>query len=158
MVTGLDNSTESLNYAGKYLAGISNCELINGSADNHPFETGTFDIVACIQNGICVFGVNQHQLIEESIRVAKPGGRILFSTYSDKFWDHRLEWFEIQSKAGLLGEIDYENTENGMIVCKDGFRARILDSEDFAKLTKELNLSVEIYEIDDSSLFCEIIK
>jgi 2-polyprenyl-6-hydroxyphenyl methylase/3-demethylubiquinone-9 3-methyltransferase len=120
------------------------------------FQDRAFDCVVCIQNGISAFHVDKQVLISESVRVTRPGGNVLFSSYSDKFWKHRLEWFERQSEAGLLGEIDYENTKDGVIVCKDGFTATTVRGEDFLSLTARLNASVRIVEVDESSLFCEI--
>ena len=107
-VIGIDSSLTSLILAQDELRGISNCHLAAMDAVQLGFRDKVFDVVVCIQNGISAFHVNQKELIRESIRVAKPGGIVLFSSYSAKFWDARLEWFERQSEAGLLGEIDYE--------------------------------------------------
>ena len=106
---------------------------------------------------ISAFKVNQRQLIEESVRVTKQGGTVLISTYSEKFWEHRLQWFQLQSHAGLLGEIDYDKTCNGVIVCKDGFNATTLTPDQFLSLTTCLPVESRVVEVDDSSLFCEII-
>ena len=122
-----------------------------GLADN------TFNVVICIQNGISAFHVDQKRLIAESVHVVKRGGIVLFSSYSDKFWPHRLEWFELQAKEGLLGEIDYEKTKDGVIICHDGFTATTVSADRFRSLTGGLNSDVSIIEIDNSSLFCEII-
>lgn len=73
------------------------------------------------------------------------------SNYSEKFWDHRLEWFRLQSEAELLGEIDYDKTRNGMIVCKDEFTAKTVSLDQFLTLTSGLNV-----EVDESSVFCEM--
>jgi 2-polyprenyl-6-hydroxyphenyl methylase/3-demethylubiquinone-9 3-methyltransferase len=122
------------------------------------FRDRTFDRVICIQNGISAFHVDQRTLITESVRVTKQGGIALFSSYSDKFWEHRLDWFEAQSKAGLLGEINHEKTGNGIIVCKDGFTASTVRVDDFLALTSHLNVDVKIVEVDESSVFCEIVR
>ncbi len=87
------------------------------------FRDRTFDVTVCIQNGISAFGVDQHRLFAEAVRVTRLGGTTLFSSYSDGFWADRLQWFEIQSAHGLVGTIDYQAMGNGVIVCKDGFRA-----------------------------------
>jgi len=67
-----------------------------------------------------------------------------------------LEWFQLQSDAGLLGEIDVEKTGDGVIVCKDGFRATTVGPEEFLSLTSDLYAETKIVEVDESSLFCEI--
>jgi len=104
MVIGIDTSLASLLLAQQMLDDVSNCQLIKMDALHLAFCDRAFDLVACIQNGISAFHVNQKDLIRESIRVTKPGGTILFSIYSDKVWDDRLEWLRLQSEAGLLGE------------------------------------------------------
>ena len=87
------------------------------------FEDETFDVVVCAQNGICAFAVDPVQLILEVLRVVRPGGLALFSSYADSFWPHRLAWFESQAAKGLLGAIDYAHCTNGVIACHDGFRS-----------------------------------
>ncbi|MCK4576438.1 class I SAM-dependent methyltransferase, partial [candidate division WOR-3 bacterium] len=95
-------------------------------------------------------------LMRESIRVTKPGGIIFFSSYSNKFWRYRLEWFQMKSDAGLLGEFDREKTHDGVIVCKDGFTATTIQPEQFLSLTEEFDVETKIVEVDESSIFCEI--
>ncbi|MDP8208089.1 MAG: class I SAM-dependent methyltransferase [Candidatus Electryonea clarkiae] len=157
-VVGIDNSMQSLMMAHESLGFISNITLLGMDAERLAFPEGVFDVVICIQNGISAFKINPSVLINESWRVTKPGGYIIFSSYSDKFWHHRIEWFERQSKAGMLGEIDWIKTRNGIIECKDGFRATTFYAKDFEELTTNLNAEITISEVDDSSLFCVIRK
>jgi len=121
------------------------------------FRDGNFDLTLCIQNGISAFGVSQEQLFAEAARVTRSGGVVLFSSYSHCFWEERLKWFEIQAENGLIGEIDYQATGNGVIVCKDGFRATTVDAEGFRSLAAILGLAPNLTEVDGSSLFCELV-
>jgi len=157
-VIGIDTSYPSLIMGKKMLSNISNCLLLEMNAIKMGFRDNLFDVVICIQNGISAFHVDQKELIRESIRVTRPGGTILFSTYSEKFWDHHLHWFQLQADAGLLGEIDYEKTGNGIIICRDGFKATTVSPEQFLDLTSGLDVQVIIEEVDQSSVFCEIKK
>ena len=156
-VFGIDTSFDSLLLGKELLSNTENYRLVCMDAIRLAFPANVFDTVVCIQNGISAFHVNQRKLIEESIRVAKPGGTVLFSSYSEKFWNDRLEWFRRQSEAGLLGEIDYEKTGDGVIVCKDGFTATTVSADEFQLLTDGLNADVRIAEVDESSLFCMVI-
>lgn len=153
---GIDTSLASLRLAQTWLAGHKNVFLACMDAANLALHDHSFDMVVCIQNGISAFHVDQTRLIEESLRVTRPGGLVLFSSYSEKFWDERLHWFELQARSDLLGEIDYTRTGNGVIVCKDGFTATTVDMQAFRKLTDGLAAGVDISEIDQSSIFCEI--
>ena len=155
-VVGVDTSLPTLAFAKEFLGTIPNCSLSLMNAARLGFQDRVFDCVVCIQNGISAFHVDQRTLISETVRVTRAGGIVLFSSYSDKFWKERLKWFELQSKDGLLGEIDYDRTMNGVIVCRDGFTATTVDAEGFQALTASLKADVRIVEVDESSLFCEI--
>ena len=156
-VAGIDISAPSLKFARGFLHGASNTSLSQMDALSLGYRDQTFDCVVCIQNGISAFHVDQRALIFESVRVTKLKGVILFSSYSTKFWKERMKWFDLQSQAGLLGEIDYEKTRDGIIVCKDGFTATTVGPQDFSRLTHDLIADVQIREVDESSLFCEIM-
>jgi ubiquinone/menaquinone biosynthesis C-methylase UbiE len=158
-VTGIDTSPSSIELGRKMLGNLLNCRLIQMDAINLEFPDNTFDTVICIQNGISAFHIDRLRLIQESIRVTKAGGLILYSSYSEKFWKHRLEWFKLQSTEGLIGEIDFEKTRDGRIVCKDGFTATTVLPEQFVKLTSSIRgIKVVIEEVDQSSIFCRIVK
>ena len=153
---GIDNSIESLKLARHYCRAQRNINLYCSAAENIALTDDSFDVVACIQNGLSAFHVDPIKLFAEAVRITKPGGMMLFSSYSAKFWDYRREWFELQSKEGLLGEIDYEKTGNGRVVCKDGFTATTFTELDFKEIATKLNLNISLTEIDESSLFCEV--
>jgi SAM-dependent methyltransferase len=155
-VVGIDTSYASLLMACELTGNISSCGLIEMDAAELGFRKDSFDAVVCIQNGISAFSVNQRKLVEESVRVIRPGGIAFFSSYSEKFWEDRLDWFRLQAEQGLLGEIDEAATGKGVIVCKDGFKASTVGPDDFAALTSGLPVLSKITEVNRSSLFCEI--
>jgi ubiquinone/menaquinone biosynthesis C-methylase UbiE len=157
-VVGIDNATASIAMARQAVKGITNIFVKEMDAAHLLFADNLFDAVICIQNGISAFHCNQKKLLREALRVTKPGGLALFSTYAEKFWEHRLEWFKLQAEAGLLGAIDWEKTANGMIVCRDGFTASTVSREQFNQLASGLPASAVLTEIDESSLFCILEK
>ena len=97
-------------------------------------------------------------MLRQSLRVTKPGGMVLFSSYSPRFWQPRLDWFRLQSEAGLVGIIDEEKTGDGIIVCRDGFTATTVSRQQFQSLADDLPAQVIISEVDKSSLFCRLIR
>ncbi|MFH1220255.1 MAG: methyltransferase domain-containing protein [Candidatus Eisenbacteria bacterium] len=155
-VVGIDTSLASLQMGQGLLGRCGNCRLICMDAARLGFRNHAFDLVACVQNGISAFHCDERQLVGEAVRVTRPGGAVLFSTYSPKFWDDRLKWFALQSEAGLLGEIDNARTGDGVIACKDGFTGRAVKPERFFALAADLGVDATILEIDESSIFCEI--
>lgn len=156
ITVGIDTSYSSLISALDLTRDLPGCHIACMDATYLAFPDRCFDKIICIQNGLSAFQADQRELIRESIRVTRPGGIVFFSTYSEKFWDHRLEWFRLQAAAGLLGEIDMTRTKDGVIICKDGFRATTVGPDEFAELTAGFDVTVNIAEVDDSSLFCEI--
>jgi len=144
-VIGIDISKSSLELAEKLLKRNLNYQLFQMNATNLEFQNNFFDVVICIQNGISAFNVDKKGLIREAIRVTKKGGLM------------RLKWFILQSEAGLIGEIDLSATHSGIIVTKDGFKATTIKPTEFTSLTSELPINLKIEEIDNSSVFYEIL-
>jgi SAM-dependent methyltransferase len=153
---GIDTSFESLSLGNAAPGRAGNCAFAQMDAVRLGFPDGSFDRVVCIQNGISAFHADTRALVRESVRVTRPGGLALFSSYSEAFWEHRLEWFVLQAEAGLVGPIDRERTRDGTIVCADGFTATTVSGRQFAAIAEELDLSARVVEIDSSSVFCEI--
>lgn len=153
-MVGIDTSLHSLKYGQDYLSEEDNCHMLAMDASRLGFRRDTFDAVLCVQNGISAFGVESTLLVRESLRVTCPGGLLLYSSYSPRFWDHRLEWFHLQADHGLVGEIDESRTGNGVIVCKDGLHLTSVTESQFAKLFSSERTRVTTEEVDESSVFC----
>jgi SAM-dependent methyltransferase len=155
-VVGIDNSLASLRLAQETICKAPFCYILEMNAVELGFRCSQFDMVVCIQNGISVFEVDQKKLIKEAMRVTRSGGIVLFSSYTESFWEDRLEWFRLQSKRGLIGDIDDDATGHGVIVCKDGFRANTVSIDNFISLTSGLDIDPVITEVDSSSIFYEV--
>jgi 2-polyprenyl-6-hydroxyphenyl methylase/3-demethylubiquinone-9 3-methyltransferase len=155
-IVGIDISRDNIELAKEIVGSNEKYEFLTMDAKNLIFTDNYFDTTICVQNGISSFKINPLELLNESLRVTKKGGTILFSSYSEKFWSHRLEWFQIQSENKLIGEIDYDLTGNGIIVCKDGFRAIMYSEQEFLELASKVNVDTEIHVIDNSSIFCKM--
>jgi 2-polyprenyl-6-hydroxyphenyl methylase/3-demethylubiquinone-9 3-methyltransferase len=153
---GIDVSLDSLRLARRLLGHRGRCRLASMDAAALAFSGQRFDLVACVQNGISAFRIDLRTLIREAARVTRSGGRLLFSTYAEAFWDHRLEWFRLQAEAGLIGKLDERATGDGVIVCEDGFRATTASARELLSLCTDLGLAAKVFEVDGSSLFCEI--
>jgi SAM-dependent methyltransferase len=159
-VVGIDTSVESVALARDLASarpGGDSCDFVATDAVALAFGGGGFDAVVCVQNGVCAFGVDPLALLREALRVARTGGRVLLSSYAESFWPHRLEWFEIQAARGLVGEIDEEKTGDGVIVCKDGFRAGAMTPDGFRDLCARAGVTGAVTEVDGSSIFCEVV-
>jgi SAM-dependent methyltransferase len=157
IVIGIDHALPNLALARKVLGGEDGARLAAMDAVRLGFRGGSFDLTLCLQNGISAFAVDPALLLQESVRVTRSGGLVLFSTYAAGFWNDRLEWFEVQAAHGLIGAIDHEATRDGTIICRDGFRATTMTPEGFRALAAGLKLPSKILEVQGSSLFCEIL-
>lgn len=155
-IVGIDISEESIKLGKKYLKDYTNADMILMDVHKLKFPE-PFNVILCLQNGLSAIGADS-TLIRRILDTLSPGGTVYFSSYSAKFWDFRLKWFEEQSSKGLLGEIDYIKTKNGLIVCKDGFKAITYSPEDFQKIGEESGYPYEVQEVDESILFLIIHK
>ena len=81
-IIGIDYSAENIHLANELLGKNDKCEFIKMDAADLKFDNNIFDIVICVQNGISAFKVDPVRLMNESIRVTKKGGMVLFSSYS----------------------------------------------------------------------------
>jgi len=157
VVVGIDTSAASLALARDRLAGLRTCVLARMDAADLAFVDASFDAVVAVQNGISAFHVELPALLAEAVRVTRPGGRVLLSTYSERFWEHRLEWFERQAEAGLIGALDRTRTGDGAIVCHDGFTARTVGPDHLSRALAAARLvdqtGLDVVEVDASSLF-----
>lgn len=156
LTVGIDTSLDSLMMARDLLGDRDNYRLVRMDAINTGFANDAFDLVICIQNGISAFHVDHRELVREAVRITRSGGLVVFSTYTEGFWEHRIKWFKLQAEVGLLGEIDYEASGDGVVVCKDGFRATTVSPGEFMRMTDDLGAEVSLVEVDESSLFCQI--
>lgn len=155
-ITGIDISEENIDLGKEYLKEYSNTKMV--VMDVHKIHfTEPFHVILCLQNGLSAMGADA-ATIHEIMKMLAPGGTAYFSSYSTKFWDIRLKWFEEQASKGLLGEINYSQTGNGVIICKDGFKGITHTVEDFKKIGEELGYPYDIEEVDESSLFLIIHK
>lgn len=155
-IVGMDISEESVELGRAYLQSCPNASMVAMDVHQMHFPE-PFDVVLCVQNGLSAMRAD-HTVIQKILDIVVPGGTAYFSTYSANFWDFRLKWFEEQAAKHLLGEIDYTQTGNGVIVCKDGFKAMTHSPEDFEKIGKDSGYPHQIQEVDGSSLFLIIQK
>lgn len=156
-IVGIDISEASVNLGKDYLKGCPNCSIKVMDAYNLEFGE-EFDVVLCLQNGLSAMKGQPMHLIGQCMEVLTPGGKAYFSTCSAKFWKHRLAWFHEQADKGLLGEIDLEKTQDGIIVCKDGFIAITFSEDELKNLGEESGRHYRIEEVDESSLFLILEK
>lgn len=155
-IVGIDISMESVELGKEYLKDYPNASIVAMDVHRIKFPK-PFDVILCLQNGLSAMRADS-TVIHKILDKVASGGTAYFSSYSTKFWDFRLKWFEEQASKGLLGEIDYTKTKNGVIICKGGFKATIHSPEDFEKIGEELGYPYKVQEVDESSVFLIVHK
>ncbi len=98
---GIDISNDTINFGREYIKGIDNVMLSVMNANDLEFDC-EFDVVLCLQNGLSAIKNDPFDTTLQCLNVLKNGGKAYFSTYSEKFWTHRVAWFEEQANKGLL--------------------------------------------------------
>jgi len=158
LAVGIDNSINNLRYGVSRFYQQERLSFNLMDAEELAFRKNKFDVTLCIQNGLSAIKGNSMKIVSECLRVTRPGGICLFSSYADDFWPERLEWFQMQAEEGCVGKIIQGLTGNGTIVCEDGFRATTMRRSDFLEIAMTLNVDAAFAVVDGSSLFCEIRK
>jgi len=159
-IYGIDISEDNVAFGQEYLQEVPNAKLI--AMDAHNIKPDDFEVqfqsVLCLQNALSSMKVEPFSYVQKVMTLLSPGGRLWISTYSPKFWEHRLLWFQEQAEKGLLGEIDMEHTKNGIIVCKDGFKSISHSAEQLSEIGEASGFSYKVQEVDKSSTFLIITK
>ena len=155
-ILGMDISAGNVELGKRYLADCPNASMV--VMDAHKMQFGRkFHVVLCLQNALSAMRADDG-VIRSILDLLAPGGTAYFSTYSANFWEHRVAWFQEQADKGLLGELDMEKTRDGVIVCKDGFRATTQTPEEYEAIGQKSGYPYEVTEVDGSSLFLVIRK
>ena len=155
-IVGIDISPDSVRLAQDYLKDCPNASMVVMDAHQLRFDQ-PFDAVLCLQNALSAVRADR-TAVGRMLDCLAPGGTAYFSTYSARFWDHRVAWFQEQAGKGLLGQLDMDQTRDGVIVCKDGFRATTQTPEEYEAIGRASGFPYELTEVDGSSLFLLIHK
>ncbi|MCL2549316.1 MAG: class I SAM-dependent methyltransferase [Symbiobacteriaceae bacterium] len=159
-ITGIDISEDNVAWGQEYLREAHNADLLTMDAHQITAESfdSAFNMVLCLQNGLSAMKAEPLSFIGMMLSLLVPGGSVIISTYSEKFWQHRLAWFIEQADKGLLGEIDPKQSRDGIIVCKDGFQSLSHTPEQFTDIGRSTGYPYEIVEVQEASLFLIITK
>ena len=156
-ITGIDISEDNVEFGRAYLREVDNCRLMVMDA-HHLRLQEAFDVILCLQNGLSAMKLEPMEYIRDMMELLSPGGTAFISSYSPNFWQHRLAWFQEQADQGLLGEIDMDKTKDGVIVCRDGFRATTHSPEEMERIGKASGQAYRVAEVDGSSIFLVVKK
>ena len=155
-ILGPDISEDSVCLGKDYLKDFPNADMLAMDVHKMAFDQ-PFDVILCLQNALSAMRATD-ETVQKILNTLAPGGTAFFSTYSANFWDHRIAWFQEQADKHLLGELDMEQTKDGVIICKDGFKATTQTPEDYEAIGKASGFPYEVTEVDGSSLFLVIRK
>ena len=156
-ILGIDISKRNAVLGNEYLEKIPNAQIAVMDVHGMSFEE-QFDVVLCLQNGLSAMKISQLDVVNKILPLLKNSGKLYCSTYSEKFWKHRVAWFKEQAEKGLLGELDLNKTKDGVIICKDGFKATTHTPQHFKEIGESSGFKYQIKEVDESSLFLIISK
>lgn len=92
-LVGLDHDEEAVELVEKNLASYPEIKIINGKAEDMPFEDNSFDIIACLGT-FCNFGELKEKALAEMKRVVKDDGILIISCYSENAFEERMKMYE----------------------------------------------------------------
>lgn len=111
-IAGVDLSPKSLEASATTLA-YSSLQLHDFNAELLPFESGSFGGVICV--GVLSYAHDAAAVVTDFIRVARPGGVIVF-THRVDLWDQSLFGDQLlaMSERGLLRSISWTEPKDYM--------------------------------------------
>jgi SAM-dependent methyltransferase len=137
-VTGIDLSGPMLRSAEERIAaeGLSNVTLVQGDAQTHPFEEGTFD--ALVSRFGVMFFADPPAAFANLARALRPGGRVAFVCWQEVF---KNEWIMVPAAAVVehVGMPELPDADApGPFAFADPQKVRdILDTAGFTDVTLE---------------------
>jgi len=79
-VSGIDLALDQLQWARHALPDAERLRLVQANACRTPYRTGSFDRVVSVEMMEHVYRPDRDRVIDEIVRVLKPGGRVSIST------------------------------------------------------------------------------
>ncbi|KAI0563851.1 ubiE/COQ5 methyltransferase [Gracilaria domingensis] len=148
-VVGLDPSAEMLKIAQEKLNGVANSignvDLVEGVAEELPFESESFDAVTV------AFGVRNFQDtrkgLQEMARILKQGGRWAILEAGFSSGDSFLEKFHRVFVTGIMPKVaGIVSGNRGAYEYLSASMQEFPEVEDFVKMVEEAGLKVEAHE------------
>lgn len=157
-VIGIDPVREYIRHGREWFKDIHNCLLLDMNPESMSFAESFFTKVICIQSNRCLTSADPLIIIKESLRVLKSGHDLVITVYNEKSWDNHLAWYEIQSRLGLIGEIDYKHSRPGWLSLRDGTFIRTVTNEQCHIWANKLKVNIIIEPISDYFSLCTFQK
>lgn len=137
---GVDFSEPLLERARKLLNNRPNVELLLGDAQNIELPSASFDYVLCLDASFGNMPGIEVKVLKEMARLAKSGGQVIVSVFSEAAKDAQLENYR---RVGLT-----DLTDDGTAVrSAEGFYSRRFTKEQLQTLFADAGLDVAITSI-----------
>jgi len=150
-LVGIDYDKSVLKVAKKELALYKNVILFLEKAEKLHFKNNTFDYIICMGNTFGDMTSTKTKVLNEMKRVAKKGGKIIISVFSEDALKERVENLK---RAGFK----IIKIKNSDIFTKEGLITEQFSKENLKNIFKKAKLSVKITELNPISYICEAVK
>jgi len=147
----IDNNKPLCEKIIKKLSEFRNVDFFCKNAKKIHFGDNTFDYVICMGNTFGDFGKDKLKILKEMKRVAKKGGKILVSVYSEKALKIRLKEY---NRIG----IKIKKISKGIIYTDNHLILEQFDKEKIESIFNSAKLNVKIIKLNPISYICEAVK
>lgn len=148
-IIGIDNNEPLCEKIVKKLLKFKNVEFFCENAEKMHFPDNTFDYVICMGNTFGDFAQNKSKILKEMKRVAKKGGKIIISVYSEKALSIR------QKEYSRIG-IKIKKISNGTIYTNNHLILEQFDKKKLQDIFNLAKLKVKIIKLNPISYLCEM--
>jgi ubiquinone/menaquinone biosynthesis C-methylase UbiE len=151
-VTGIDFSDLQLSQAKEGSASLSNVTLLKMNAESLEFADNSFDISLCMNCTLGNMPGIEKQVIQEMIRVTKPGGRVVIRVFADTK-EVRAAQYENYKRLKLM-KIEDKGTA---VVTEEGFYSRRFSETDIRDLFRETKAIPQIRRDCEAGFLIEVV-
>jgi ubiquinone/menaquinone biosynthesis C-methylase UbiE len=131
-------------------------DWICANAVQLPLADRTFDATFLVQNTLGNMEGIEEQVFSESLRVIRPGGKLIVSAYSEDSFEIRRLWYDRLIDIGIFGRVWLDSPK---IARSDtGWSSRCFDREELKTFFASKIQALEITKIDSLFYFCVGLK
>jgi SAM-dependent methyltransferase len=150
--TGVDIG---LDYVAEARVRNSRGSWLCGDATSLPFQASSFNAVFLIQNTLGNMEGIESKVITEAKRIAKGGGKLIISVYSEDSFEIRRTWYDRLVDVGIFGQVWLDPANPKMARSDTGWSSRCFERQELIWMLN-VNRNSEIHKLDNFLYFCVI--
>lgn len=152
-LVGIDVSPSMYNFSCEQTRRLNNVSVKLADATNTDLVNNSFTLTMCNNNTYGnIYGYDQVKVLNEMIRITKPGGKVVIGVYSEHA---ALEQIQLYKNVGLT----ISNQDEDYVYTKEGFKSERFTKEKLKKMFEKVGyFDVDITPVTKIGYMAMIIR